>query len=182
MNIMGNVQGHASYAFNYTADCAAYAGAAIYQAVSPHVYNAIDLTQQACIATINKIEAFLFEHRETLLFTGCCLTTAYLAPHLFFPAAIAAIIVRVELARNLRNAAEYYLKDERNPYKLNPQYNACISAVDLTLGVIAAVDSVAIGTILMCNFWTISFMPILGGVAAGSCLAKMGMNATHFLG
>lgn len=136
---------------------------------------------RACIATANKIGAFLYYHKETIFFIGCSLTTAYFTPHLFFPIAILSVVARIEVARNLKNVADYYLKDERNPYKLNPKYDICVNSVDITLGTIAALDALALGTIFMTNFWTISLIPALGGVVAGNCVAKFAMNITNLL-
>lgn len=136
---------------------------------------------QACLNTINKIEEFLYHHKETIFFIGCSLTTAYFAPHLFFPTVILSVVVRIELARNLKKVADHYLKDERNPYKLSPKYDTCVNTIDVSLGTIAALDAVALGTIFMTNFWTVYLIPILGGVVAGNCAAKFAMNVTNFL-
>lgn len=50
----------------------------------------------------------------------------------------------------------------------------------MTMGTIAAVDSVVMG-ILVLPSTTVSLIPVLGGFAAGNCVAKLGMNATNFL-
>jgi hypothetical protein len=144
--------------------------------------NTANQISQACLDTVNKIEGFLYYHKETIFFIGCSLTTAYFAPHLFFPTVIVSVIARIELARNLKKVADYYLKDERNPYKLNPKYDICVNTVDVTLGTIAALDAVALGTIFMTNFWTVYLIPVLGGVVAGNCAAKLAMNMTNLLG
>lgn len=130
---------------------------------------------------INKIKEFFYQNKEAIFFLGCSAATASFAPHLFFPTAIAVLIIRIELARNLKKAADYYLKDERNPYELNPQYEKCINAIDITLATIAAIDAIALGTISLTNCWTIALLPVLGGLAAGNSAAKWGMNMSDFL-
>jgi hypothetical protein len=136
---------------------------------------------RACVDTANKIEGFLYHHKETLFFIGCSLTTAYFAPHLFFPTVILSVVARIEIARNLKKVADYYLKDEHNPYRVNPKYDTCVNTVDVTLGTIAALDAVALGTIFMTNFWTVYLIPVLGGIVAGNCSAKFAMNVTNLL-
>jgi hypothetical protein len=134
-----------------------------------------------CQVTANKVEGFLFRNKETLFFIGCCAVTAHFSPHLFFTAAIVTVILRVEFTRNLKKLADYYLQDERNPYVIQPYYNKCVNALDMTLASVAAVDAVALGTIYLTNSWLVFLLPALGGIAAGNCLAKWGMNVSDFL-
>lgn len=142
---------------------------------------AANQTQQACLDTIGKIEEFLFQNKDRIFFVGCSLTTAYLVPQLFFPTMIGTIIIRVEISRNLKIAADHYLKDEFNPYKKNPNFETCLTTTDMTMGTIAAVDSIVMGILILPSTLTVSLIPVLGGIAAGNCVAKLGMNATHLL-
>jgi len=143
-----------------------------YHAVSQSCQHMTDRVGQ----TINNVEEFVFRNKMTLFFIGCAVATAYFSPLLFFPAVIITVIVRVEISRHLQKAADYYLKDERNPYKVNPQYEKCVNTLELTFGIIAAVDAIALGTLFVAGFWPVALIPILGGIAAGSSATKFGKN------
>ena len=142
-----------------------------------HTYHLVyNNAGQRCVDTANKIKDFVQRHQGEILFIGCCAITAYFAPHLFFPALIVTVIIRVEL----KQLAKQYLRDEQNPYERNPRFGPhYVSVLDLTLGVIAAADAFALGTIFIAGSWTVALIPVLGGVAAGNCLAKMGMDIAH---
>lgn len=146
-------------------------------------HHATRCVSQKCQHTIAKVEGFICQNKETILFIGLSATTAYLHPFLFFPTAIIATAVRIEVARNLKKFFDDNWKDEKNPYK-NPQYvryKDCISTLDTVIGAIAAIDSIALATIYSTNFWAISILPILGGIAVGNAVAKFGMNKSGLL-
>jgi hypothetical protein len=131
--------------------------------------------------TIDKTIDFVDRNQTNIFFVGCCCVTAYFAPSLFFPVLVATIIVKVELSRHLKHYAKEYLKDDHNPYLLNPLRGPnYITTLDVTMGAIAAVDALALGTIFLANSWAVTLLPVLGGLAAGSCLAKLGMDLAHF--
>jgi ElaB/YqjD/DUF883 family membrane-anchored ribosome-binding protein len=137
--------------------------------------------KQGCKKTIEKTIDFVTRNQTNIFFVGCCCATAYFAPHLFFPVLIATIIVKVELSRHLKHYAKEYLKDDHNPYLLNPLRGPnYITTLDVTMGAIAAVDAIALGTVFLANSWAVSLIPALGGLAAGSCIAKWGMDLAHF--
>lgn len=147
-----------------------------------YVGSTVQSLRQNGLASVEKTKIFVLKHKEDIFFIGCCAATAYFSPALFFPVAIATIILRVELSRHLKGAAEEYLKDDHNPYKVNPQYGPhYVSNLDITLGAIAAIDAVALGTIFIAGSWTVALIPALGGIAAGSVAAKFGMDAAHSL-
>lgn len=138
---------------------------------------------QNCQATVDKVKLFIYKNKEALFFIGCSAATAYFAPFLFFPVAIATTVLRIEFSHHLKNLADEYLKEDKNPYKLNRYlyYENCVSSLDLIMGTIGAADAIALGTIFMTNSWTIFLLPAIVGVAAGNCAAKLGMNISHFL-
>lgn len=133
--------------------------------------------RQTCVDTAQKTKQFIYDHKEEIFFTGCSAVTAFFAPHLFFPAAVITIIIRVELNWHLKKLAKEYLKDDHNPYLLNALYGPrYVSTLDLSMGTIAAIDSLALGTIYIAGSWSIALLPALGGIAAGSAAAKLGMD------
>lgn len=136
---------------------------------------------RSCLDTADRINNFLYENKETIFFIGCCITTAYFAPSLFFPGFFLSLAGRIELSHTFRNLADHYLKDEVNPYKLNPKFDNCIGTLSLGVEFIAAIDTLAVGTIFMTNAWTLYTIPFLGGIIAGNSVAKLGMNLTNFL-
>lgn len=94
--------------------------------------------------------------------------------------AIATIILRVELSRHLKKLANEYLKNDHNPYLLNPKHGPTyVTSLDLTLGAIAALDAIALGTIFVAGSWSVALIPVLGGIAAGSVAAKWGMDKAY---
>lgn len=157
-------------------------GAQVYHAVGQRCHNTAKHVASKCRETIDKIEWFLYQNKETIFLTSCSLATAYFCPYLFFPAAIVGTFVRIEVAYNLKNAADYFLKAEHNPYRLHPQYDKCVNSLEMAIGTVAAIDAIALGTLFVTNCWSVYLVPpILGGLAAGSAVAKMGMNFSHFL-
>jgi hypothetical protein len=152
-----------------------------YQAVSQSCRQTGSQLSQNSQLIVDKIQRFVDENKEAIFFTGCCGAAAYFGPTLFFPVALITAVVRVEFSRNLKKLANDYLKDDKNPYKLNPYYDNCVSSLDLMMGTVGGVDAIALGTIFMTNSWAVNSLPILAGIAAGNCLAKLGMNASHFL-
>lgn len=126
----------------------------------------------SCKAASDKTYDFVTDNYQTIFFAASTCATAYFAPHLFVPGAIAAVIVRLEL----RNLVDTYIKDEHNPYigtKFGPNY---VKTTEFVLALAAAVDAVALATVFYTNSWTVSLMPILGGVVAGNVAAKIGMD------
>jgi hypothetical protein len=193
VGLVGNIQNQFCSAYDWAGEV----GATVQQQVSNQItrtktlvattchsinqgcQDAASYTKQKCLDTAKKIETFLYDHKETIFFTGCTLATAYFAPHLFFSTLVVTIILRVELAHNLKKMADYYLKDDRNPYKINPKYDTRITTFDVTLGTISAIDAIALGTLFMTNSWCVALLPALGGLAAGNCAAKIGMNIAN---
>ena len=148
--------------------------------------NYMDQKYQATCQNIqisaNKTKDFIYNNRETLFFIACATVTAVMAPHLFIPFTIATIVVRIELAKYLKNLANEYLKDDHNPYMLDPLYGPnYISTLDLTLVAIAAIDSIALGTIFLTSSLTIALLPAVGGIVVGSCIAKYSMDSFQSL-
>jgi hypothetical protein len=144
------------------------------------VINKCDTIYKSCKATAEKIEAFIIRNRANIFFIACGIATAYFAPHLFFPIAIATIIVRVEFDRRAKNWTNENMKTEKDPYKKNPTYGPhYVNSIDLTLAAIAAIDAIALGTLFVAGSWTVALLPLLGGIAAGSCAAKLGMDIAH---
>lgn len=138
--------------------------------------------RQKCIDSAEKTKDFILTHKKELFFIGCGIITAYFAPQLFFPAAVITLILRVQGARQLEKLADHYMKDDRNPYKTNPQYGPhYVSTLALTMGTIAAVDSLALGTFFAPASLSVALLPIVGGVAVGSTVAKLGMDIAHRL-
>lgn len=125
-----------------------------------------------CQKTAEKAKEFVKRNQNTILFIGCSCASAYFAPQFFFPAAIITIIFRVELNRQMNQ----YVEKWKNEW-YGPHY---ISSFDLTLAVIGAVDAVALGTFFVPGSLTVALIPSLGGIAAGNCLAKRGMDIAHY--
>ena len=135
---------------------------------------------QTVRSTAEKVTNFLYAHKEEIFFGVCTAASIYFAPQLFFPAAIITIILRVEIKHFLKSYANEYLKDEKNPYQLHPYYGPkYVSSLNLSMGTIAAIDAIAIGTVFTAGSWSIAALPILGGIAAGSVIAKIGMDLGH---
>jgi hypothetical protein len=147
--------------------------------VNQSYQNAGHYFNQSYHNTTEKIVTFIYDNKDKILFAGCCIATAYFSPTLFFSAAVVTIIVRVELSRRLRQMADFYLKDEKNPYKLNSRYDNCMNPLELAMGSIAAVDALALGTIYIAGSLVVATLPVLGGIAAGSCAAKLAMNLVY---
>ncbi len=90
---------------------------------------------------------------------------------------VATIILRVELTFYLKKLANEYLKPEKNMYLLNPRFGPnYVSTLDVTMAAIAAVDAIALGTIFVAGSWTVTLIPALAGITAGSCAARLGMD------
>ena len=141
------------------------------------VIHGTQVVQLKLLEAANKTQEFVLRHKETIFFFGCACVTAYFAPQLFFPVLVATIIIRVELTYYLKKLANEYLKPEKNMYIQTPFFGPnYISTLDVTMAAIAAVDAIALGTIFVANSWTVAIIPALGGLAAGSCVAKWGMD------
>lgn len=128
----------------------------------------------ACHKTSDAVAKFVYENSHALLYTGFCLTTAYLAPQLFFPTMIVTIILRIEVTRFLKELAEEYFKPEKNP--MNGPPRPIITHVNLAMSTIAMLDSVALATFFTSSSIVINLLPMLGGVAAGNSFAKLIMQ------
>lgn len=197
-NLVGNLHqtySHAYQAINdgyqqagqYVSQKSQEAADSVYNTYS-HAYQTINgscqqvgqYVSQKSQEAANNIYNFTYANKDKIFFAGCCAATAYFAPQLFFTAAVATAITRVELTSHLKQLANEYLKDERNPYKLNPRYDDCVSTLDLTMGSIAVVDAIALGTLFTAATLPVAILPALGGIAAGSCAAKLAMNVVNF--
>ncbi len=132
------------------------------------------------INTIDKIESILYQHKKTLLFIGCCTITASTAPLLFFPVVLASAALRIEATRKLNETADNYLKDEHNPYKYDSQFK-CIKSLGLAISTVAALDSLAMGTLFLTIPLATVLLPVAAGMAAGNALATWGMNRANYL-
>ena len=134
-----------------------------------------------CQEITERVSNVFEQNKRNFFFIACSITTAYLAPQFFFPAAVVTVIARIELAHFLKKAAQNYfdLKDDNKPYKSN-RYEECVNSLDFTLGTIAAIDSLALGTFYLTGYWSVALLPILGGIAAGNAMAKWGMNSFNF--
>lgn len=186
---MADLQAYMSNQLNHAGQWANGMKNHVQQGVTAKIHAAQDYVgpkyqsaRQKCIATAEKIKDFILNHKVELFFIGCSVATAFFAPQLFFPAAVITIILRVESARQLEKLADHYMKDDLNPYKTNPQYGPnYVSTIALTMGTIAAIDSLALGTFFAPATLTVALLPILGGIAAGSTIAKLGMDIAHRL-
>lgn len=153
-----------------------------YQSIGLNCRKAAEQAKLKYRETADKVAQFIYLNKGALFLAACSLTTAYFSPIRFFPSLLIGAVVRLEISHNLKKAADYYLKDERNPYKLSSKYENCVSRLDVAMGTIAAIDAIALATLFVTNSWTIALLPALGGLAAGSALAKWGMNLSNFLG
>lgn len=182
-SILGNLQNQFQEAYYKIEE----AGRSFQQSASDQLQQAQEYVAQSsqsfcqsCETTKEKTIEFVQRNQKTIFFIGASCVTAYLAPHLFFTAAIATIILRVEFDRRLREYMDTNFKAERNLYNLNPFYGpSYVSSVDLTMATIAALDAIALGTIFIAGSWTVALIPVLGGLAAGDCLAKRGIDFAY---
>ncbi len=141
----------------------------------------IDSICQKCTAVTEKTSKFVIQNKQTIFFIGCCAITAYTSPFLFFPSLVITGILRLELERHLKKFMNEKWKDEHNPYKIKPQYGpSYINSFELALATIGTVDAIALATLFVAGSWTVALLPALCGVAAGSCLAKKGMDMGYF--
>jgi len=165
--------------FRRAQHCAAHAYQVIretYKAMDEGYQTSAKHLKHALHRTLENVKAFASRNKEAIFCVGCSLLTAYFAPTLFLPTAIITLILRFEFSRYSKKIADSYLKDECNPYKLHPRYQECVNPLELTMSVIAAADAIALGTIFVTNSLSIALIPVLGGIAAGSCAAKFCMN------
>lgn len=131
------------------------------------------------VDSYEKISTYVCENQTNLFFAGCCTVTALIAPNLFFLSAVVTVVTRVEFSHYFRTLANT-LKDEYNPYLQQPFYGPdYINSTEMTFAVIGTVDAIAFTVIFSSSSWTLFFLPMLSGIAAGSCLAKMGMDLSH---
>ncbi len=138
---------------------------------------------ECCINTVNKIINFLYGNRDLIFFTGCTLPLAYFQPRIFFPTAIGAFLFRIEITRILRNLANEYMKDEKNPYKLQPHFRSPITKLDVLFTVIASANAIALSKMLIpSNEYTTYLIPGFAGLIAANVSAKLAMNWSEFLG
>ncbi|WP_068468441.1 hypothetical protein [Candidatus Protochlamydia phocaeensis] len=130
-----------------------------------------------CRQTAEAIHAFVSEHSGKIFFIACTCAAAYFTPQVFFPAAVIAIILRVEF-KELMNE---FIKDNHNPYFPNPKFGPhYISAMDYTLGAIGGAHALALGTVFTTNSLAVTLIPALAGIAAGNCIAKIGMDVVEY--
>ena len=133
-----------------------------------------------CNATANKTKDFILRNKHNIFFIACTATTAFFAPGLFIPTFVATLIIRVEVSRQLKNLADYYMKENLNPYKQTPNYGPeYANSLALTMGTIATMDAIALGTIFTTSSVTIALLPVLGGIAAGNAAAKCAMDIAN---
>jgi hypothetical protein len=135
----------------------------------------VQYLREKCQETVNKILKFLEQNKKNLFFGLCCLTTALLAPHLFFPTAAVTIILRIEITCQLNQLATTFLKDEVNPFK-GPRTNGYVSSLDATMGAIAALDAIALATLFPATSLSIIILPAIAGIAAGNVAARLAMD------
>lgn len=141
-------------------------------------------TQYLCLKneaskTSHAIENFVKKYQRELFYGACLVTTAYFAPNLFFISLIATAIIRYQLTETLRAAAQNYLKAEKNPF-IHGSSPMKISRLDVTLAAIAAIDALALGTLFYSNSTTVNLIPVLGGIAAGSTMAKTALESANW--
>ena len=142
-----------------------------------YVSTKADALKVGVIDTAAKTKAFVIANKATIFFVGCSAITAVFFPEMFFAAAIVTIIVRVELNWLFKKLAAEYLKDDHNPYLLNPYYGPdYVTPLTVTMATVAAVDSLALGTIFVAGSMTVALLPVLGGIAVGSVVAKLGID------
>lgn len=143
------------------------------QSITNGISRGTEAVSAGCKSASDKTYNFVLNNYQTIFFATSSCATAYFAPHLFLPGAIAAVIVRLEV----RNLIDTYIKDEHNPYigdsKFGPNY---VRTTEFVLALASAVDAVALATVFYTHSWTISLMPILGGAVAGNVAAKIGMD------
>lgn len=131
-------------------------------------------------ATADKTEDFILRNKHNIFFVVCSLTTAFFAPELFIPSFVATLLLRVGISCQLKSLADYYIKDEHNPYKQSPNYGPEYNnSFTVTMAVISAIDALALGTIYTTTIPTVALLPIMGGIAAGNAAAKFGMDVAN---
>jgi hypothetical protein len=127
----------------------------------------------SCLATVEKTETFIRNNLSNILFFSSSCATAYFSPHLFVAGAILAVVIRLEI-KHLFNE---YIQDQHNPYiegtPFGPDY---VESTGLVAASLAAIHSIALGTLFLANSMTVRLFPIVGGIAAGNVLAKIGMD------
>lgn len=143
--------------------------------VTSSVTYAKDSTLKALNDTKKAIEDFINENSQELLFVGATLVTLGLSSSVAVPVFFVSIFVRLEIDRRLKELADKYLKNENNPYQSTDKYKV-VSDFDFSIGVIAAIDSVALSTLFSSSLVLVNLFPLFGAIVAGSCAAKLIMN------
>lgn len=150
-------------------------------ALGNQIGNGFSYASSAFLQTVDKAEQFLYRNKDTIFYVGCSATTAYFSPYLFAASAAATAIGRIELTRKLRNFSDEYLRDDKNPYKQNSRYSSYMTPLEITMGAAAAANAIALSALVITNPCSTLVMPMIGGAAVGSGIAKAGMNLTSFL-
>ena len=145
------------------------------------IEDGISSAYNAFLQTVDKVELLLYRNKDTIFYVGCSVTTAYFSPYLFASSAAATAIGRIELTRKLRNFSDEYIKDDKNPYKQDNRYSSYITPLEITMGAAAAANAIALSALVITNPCSTLVMPMIGGAAVGSGIAKVGMNLTSYL-
>jgi hypothetical protein len=73
-----------------------------------------------------------------------------------------------------------YIKDEKNPYLSKPTYGPYYaSPVQLTLGIIGTLSALTLTCLDEDTSLALALLPVLGGIAAGTMFAEMGLDLAH---
>lgn len=149
-----------------------------YQGATNKIHQAFKITgnavSDACHKTTHAVAKFVYENRHEIMYTGFSLTTAYLAPQLFFPTLIVTVILRIEINRYLKEFCSKNLKEDKN--WMNGPQRPIMTSLDLSFAAIAAIDALALSSVFISTSIVVNALPILGGIAAGSSFAKMVMR------
>jgi hypothetical protein len=130
-------------------------------------------TIYATQTTIKKIEKFFIDYSFAMALTGASLITIYCSPQLFMTGLALSVITRIEF----KNWVNEYIKDHHNPYFLKSEFGPdYLNAIDVTLASVVALDALALKTLFFSPYAAVNLLPFVGGMVAGNCLAKIGMD------
>lgn len=156
--------------------------AAFSQAVIAQQRVFAESSRTAIASMANQIRDFAISYKAELFFVACSLTTAILSPGLFFSSLVVTVILRVVTHEFLKKKAGEYLKDEKNPYLTNPTYGSHFGTpLRLTMGIIGAVDAIALTALSEDISWVLYALPLLGGIAAGNVIAEASLDIAHHI-
>lgn len=143
--------------------------------VNNSIAYAKDSTMKALNDTQSAIANFVDQNSQELLFLGSTIVTLALNPSVAIPVFFATMVIRLIVEPKLKDLAYEYLRHENNPYHTNEKYKV-VTEFDYTIGVLAAIDAIALATFVTSNLNFVNMFPLAGAVIAGSSAAKLIMN------